>query len=382
MPANEYPQRTLNLIIGIITIIFLGLFATALVLTTRNDLADTQNDYFITAYFTNIGALQTGASVKFGGVKIGRVISIELEPDMNIKVECKISTSKNIPIDSKLTIAATTVSGDTYMNLILGTDTVMLEHTHDQANSPVLKGLNFISINGIGTVFNDMKDITTVLTNSFSRLFGKESKVIAEYKTTIDNLPKLTRSLEELKQEKSQLLTKVEKATNSFASLKEQADCCIGDLARDYPLNKINSGIGTISKATAELGATINSIQNTDRVSQIKADFSQLNTWAESLTIAKRSVLGILLSKGCGGLSQTIKLVGESVKTAQDFSLFKKLGFYFDGKRLLSNFEERTHAEYMPASIYMYRWSVFSYQRYMHNCDLPSGVKNCPQDLR
>lgn len=380
--SADNQNSKLNLILGSITILFLALIALALVLSTRRDLLDTREDYYIVTYYSNIGLLTKGAPIKYGGVNIGRVISVELLGDMRIQVECELTTSKKIPTDSKLAVAATTVSGDTYLNLIIGTAPTTLAHSNTLEDAPVLKGLNFISISNVGAIFADMEEVTTVFTSSLTRLFGKDSYTLAQYKETLANLPKLKENFESFNEEKKHLAKSVNRAQTEMKKIKEQIDCCMEDIFAKYPINKLKSNINIISSSFKELSETIESIQSKNEFSAIQADISRISNWAESLKFEKNSILAILLSKGCGGISKTIKIVGNSVKTAQDFSLFKKLGFYLDGKELLENFEKRTHAEYLPSSVYMYRWSVFSYQRYKHNCDLPCGKKSCPSSLR
>ena len=209
MQVSADNQNTrLNLILGSITILFLALIALALVLSTRRDLLDTRDDYYIVTYYSNIGLLTEGAPVKYGGVNIGRVVSVELLDDMRIQVECELATSKKIPTDSKLAVAATTVSGDTYLNLLIGTAPTTLAHSNTLEDAPVLKGLNFISISNVGTIFTDMQEVATVFTSSLTRLFGKNSYTLAQYKEMLANLPKLKENFESLNEEKKHLMKK------------------------------------------------------------------------------------------------------------------------------------------------------------------------------
>ena len=372
----------LNMILGSITILFLALIAIALVLSTRRDLLDTREDYYIVTYYSNIGLLTEGAPIKYGGVNIGRVVSVELLENMRIQVECELITSKKIPTDSKLAVAATTVSGDTYLNLIIGSAPTTLAHSSTLENAPVLKGLNFISISNVGSIFTDMKEVTTVFTSSLTRLFGKDSYTLAQYKETLTEIPKLKENFELLNEEEQHLMKSINKVQAEMKGIKKLINCCMEDLFEKYPINKIKSDMKIISSSFKELSDTLKTLQIKHKFSIIQTDMTKINNWANTLKVEKNSILAILLSKGCGGISKTIEIVNNSIETAQDFSLFKKLGFYLDGKELVENFEKRTHAEYLPSSVYMYRWSVFSYQRYIHNCDLPCGEKNCPSSLR
>lgn len=375
-------NTTLNMVIGSMTILVLTLIAIALIFSTRKDLLDTHDDYYIITFYYNIGLLETGAPVRFRGVQVGRVTDIRLEKDLQIRVECKIKMSNKIPSDSKLAVAATTVSGDTYLNLIEGIAPTTLAPADNPQDAPVVKGLNYIDIRSIGSAFTDMQEVTSVLISSLSRLFGKDSYTIQQYHDTIKKFPRLKQEFDGFNTEKSHLMEKFSNVQNEILSIKDEIECCMKGILEKYPMEKIQSDIQTISTAFSELSKTMKTIQNNGEFANIQGNINAVSAWAGGLEIKDRSVLGIILSKGCGGMTKTIEMVNHSVETAQDFSIFKLLGFYFDGKSLLANFEKRTNAEYLPASEYMYRWSVFSYERYRHNCDLPCGEKSCPPSLR
>ena len=380
--ASNNPDRQLSLIIGTIAIVIFALLAIALSLSTRQDLLDTREDYYVVSYYTNIGLLQKGAPVKYGGVQIGRVTSVDLMKDQRIRVESDITMPNPIPTNSMLSVAATTVSGDTFLNLILGDSSTNLVHADTPDDAPVVKGLNFIDISSLGCIFTDMKDITTTLYSNISRLFSKDSFTLTQAKEAFNMVPTLRKSFAELNKEIDNIKPKITEVTAQILKIKKETECCTKKLFSILPLEKIKSDIATIGKSFNQINDAISAVTKSESFSKVKDDLSTINTWADSLKIADNSIIGILLSDDCGGAKQTIKLVGESVKTAEDFSLFKKLGFYLDGRELLANFEERTHAEYLPASSYMYRWSIFSFERYLHDCDLPSGAKCCTPNLR
>ncbi len=383
MQQKKTPSySTLNLILGSITIIFLAFFAAALVISAHKDILDTREEYYIVSFYHNIGLLEAGAPIKYGGVNIGKVTEIELQPDMRIRIECRLTMSRKIPTDSKLAVAATTVSGDTYLNLIIGTAPTVLAHSDRPENAPVLKGLNFIDIESLGSIFTDMQGIFSVFTGSLKRIFGKDSYTLTQYREAMATINILQKNFTLFNTEKERFLQEVARLTTGISNTKTALDTTLNTILKNYPMDRIKRNFQSISGNLSALQATMKQLGGGNDFKTIQNNITAVNSWVDTLKIEDRSILGIMLSKDCGGISKTIAMVGKSVKTAQDFSLFKKLGFYFDGKKLLKNFEERTHAEYLPASVYMYRWSVFSHQRYLHNCDLPCGAKSCPKELR
>ncbi len=373
---------SLNLILGSITIIFLAFFAAALVISAHKDLLDTREEYYIVSFYHNIGLLEAGAPVKYGGLVIGKVTSVELQSDMRIRIECRLTMARAIPTDSKLAIAATTVSGDTYLNLILGTAPTVLAHSDTPDDAPALKGLNFIDIESIGCIFTDMQGIFAIFSRSMKRLFGQDSYTITQYKSAMSTIDTLKKDFSLINNKKNAFLQEVSILGSSITRLKKDINTTLDTVLENYPIDRLKHSFQNISGNISTLQDTFKQLKNNYDIAAIQNNITTINNWVDTLKISDKSIMRILLSKDCGGVTKTISMVGNSVKTAQDFSLFKKLGFYLDGKRLLKNFEERTHAEYLPASVYMYRWSVFSHQRYLHNCDLPCGAKNCPKELR
>jgi phospholipid/cholesterol/gamma-HCH transport system substrate-binding protein len=77
----------------------------------------------VKAEFTNIGSLKVRAKVSLGGVLIGRVVKIDLEPKtFNAKVWMTIDPSlvDNLPIDSRASILTAGLLGDNYISVTPG----------------------------------------------------------------------------------------------------------------------------------------------------------------------------------------------------------------------------------------------------------------------
>ena len=331
--GTEGSFKLLKFIIGSITLLLLALITVALVLSTHDDLLETDDEYFISTYYTNIGLLEKGAPVRYRGVKIGRVTSVTLQKDMRIRVVCEVVTANKIPLDSKLAVAATTVSGDTYLNLIPGSKRNSIPNASIPENAPILRGLNFIDISSLGSIFADMKDITSNFINSATRLFGKNSYTIKNYKEIMANIPGIAQGFSELSSQKDILAGHVTNLKTGLNNIRDTAERFIHKITTSYPTRKIHSQFQSISKNIQDISQTLQGTSNKTDIASIQANLTNINNWVDSLRIADHSILGILLSKDCGGMPQTVKMVGKAVNTVQDFSLFKKLGFYMDGKK-------------------------------------------------
>ncbi|WP_032093536.1 outer membrane lipid asymmetry maintenance protein MlaD [Necropsobacter rosorum] len=108
----------LFLLLGIAALVFLGL-----------KVANVQGfneakSYHISATFDNIGGLKVRAPLKVGGVVIGRVTDIELDPKTYLPV-VKIAINQayhDIPDNSSLSIKTSGLLGEQYVALSLGFD--------------------------------------------------------------------------------------------------------------------------------------------------------------------------------------------------------------------------------------------------------------------
>lgn len=82
------------------------------------------NDYEITARFTNLGPLRANAPVKIGGVSIGRVSDISLDP---VKLDSVVSLAidkryDDLPADTSAAILTSGLLGESYIDLQPGGD--------------------------------------------------------------------------------------------------------------------------------------------------------------------------------------------------------------------------------------------------------------------
>lgn len=82
------------------------------------------NDYEITARFTNLGPLRSNAPVKIGGVSIGRVSHITLDP---VKLDSVVTLAidkryDDLPADTSAAILTSGLLGESYVSLQPGGD--------------------------------------------------------------------------------------------------------------------------------------------------------------------------------------------------------------------------------------------------------------------
>ncbi len=100
------------LLLGIAALVFLAIQAT-------NGGSFSSGSYRLTAEFANIGSLKPRAPVNLGGVRIGSVDSIELDPiSFNARVTLAINTEYDqLPDDSSAAILTSGLLGDQYVGI-------------------------------------------------------------------------------------------------------------------------------------------------------------------------------------------------------------------------------------------------------------------------
>jgi len=115
MRANYKVELTsgIFLLMGIAALLWLATEATDYGMQVGND------TYSVSARFTNVADLKSRAPVKIGGVTVGLVESITLDPvEFDAVVEMKIDRRfSDIPNDSSASVLTSGVLGDRYIGL-------------------------------------------------------------------------------------------------------------------------------------------------------------------------------------------------------------------------------------------------------------------------
>jgi phospholipid/cholesterol/gamma-HCH transport system substrate-binding protein len=111
------------LVLGVAALIWLATEAT----NYGQELGD--DSYVISARFVNVGDLKNRAPVKVGGVSIGLVKDVKLDPvTFEALVEMRIDRRINeLPADTSAAILTSGVLGDRYVSLEPGGDPAFLE---------------------------------------------------------------------------------------------------------------------------------------------------------------------------------------------------------------------------------------------------------------
>lgn len=116
--------RTAEITVGLFMLAgILSLLMLALQVSGLSFFLKEEPGYKVQAEFSNIGALKVRAKVSIGGVVVGRVVKIALEPEtFNATVWMAVDPSRveNLPADTQASILTAGLLGDNYISLTPG----------------------------------------------------------------------------------------------------------------------------------------------------------------------------------------------------------------------------------------------------------------------
>lgn len=117
-------RNPVEAVLGFLVLIFAGVFLTFAL--SRVDVQKMEG-YPLFASFRKVGGLEMGADVRIGGIKVGSVTAIELDPQTYLaSVQMTIKENILLPIDTAAAIADAGVMGDKYIRLDIGKEKQML----------------------------------------------------------------------------------------------------------------------------------------------------------------------------------------------------------------------------------------------------------------
>ncbi|MDH5829071.1 outer membrane lipid asymmetry maintenance protein MlaD [Luteimonas sp. M1R5S18] len=120
--ANRGPR--LEFAVGAFLVLALGSLLVLAIASTNGRFGMARDSYELTARFTQIGQLRPNAPVKIGGVTVGRVSGIDLDP---VKFDSIVTLAidsrfAEIPIDTSAGILTGGLLGESYVGLQVGGD--------------------------------------------------------------------------------------------------------------------------------------------------------------------------------------------------------------------------------------------------------------------
>lgn len=118
-------RNLIETILGGVVLVVAGLF---LVFAYSNSGIQAVSGYEIFAKFDRIDGLKNGGDVRMSGIKVGTVLSQEIDPKTYLAVvRLSVDPSIRLPLDSAAEIVSDGLLGGKYMSLVPGAEEKMIE---------------------------------------------------------------------------------------------------------------------------------------------------------------------------------------------------------------------------------------------------------------
>lgn len=132
-------KNPVETILGFFVLIFAGVFL--FFAGSRVDIKKIEG-YTVAANFMKIGGLEVGSDVRISGIKVGSVLSTNLnQEDYTADVYLSIDSSVRLPIDTVASISDVGIMGDKYVRLEPGKSQAVIKD-----NGRIIKTKNYKSL--------------------------------------------------------------------------------------------------------------------------------------------------------------------------------------------------------------------------------------------
>ena len=223
---------------------------------------DQKFDYY-DARFTSVSGLSRASDVRFSGLPVGQVVSVQLSPEGDGTVVARLEVEGGTPIrtDSVATIESMGVTGVSYVGITAGDpDAALLNKSADAAIPEIQTGRSVIQTLTEGAP-KMIEEAVTVM-DELSTLLGDENQ--QKVQTILDNLVNASGELSRTLEEFSGISDTVAGVSRDIAAFTEQLDPVITSAQTtlttlDETLNSATKLAGRVETSLDEADATLQS---------------------------------------------------------------------------------------------------------------------------
>jgi phospholipid/cholesterol/gamma-HCH transport system substrate-binding protein len=271
---------------GIIIVSAIAILSVFIVLIGGGQFFQKYDNYYVKVM--NAAGLETGAQVKLGGVRIGRITDIRppLKPGEPVTIEIGLKKGAILYEGTKALITQVGFVGDIYLllsvnntaNRIIKPGDVIPSEEFMQMDILMTK-INVLStsveklVNDVDRLFNEknVKGIEALIGNTNSAILSSTSsieKVASILKVSTDKLERVLNEVEDIlkgnKGDVSQLLKKaredIEKAGDMIKSIEKTSKSV--DRAVDHQSRNLDHLVNSMTRTTEELQDLLQEIKN------------------------------------------------------------------------------------------------------------------------
>jgi phospholipid/cholesterol/gamma-HCH transport system substrate-binding protein len=252
-------------LVGLFVVVAVGLLL-ATVFALSGAFTHATNIY--RAYFKYAGGLEPGKGVRYaGGLKIGRVENVRVDPNDASRMEVTFSVAEGTPIkkDTTVKIAALSALGENYVELKPGK-----KDSPDAKPGDALPSVEFFSLSDLGDTLSDLKPKVTSLLDEMNGRIVELRETIARVNDLINernranvagSLTNLNSMLEENRPKVKSTLSNLDATSAKMPALVDDFKKTVADA--DKALKNIDDILGENRKDVREsiqkLHETLNS---------------------------------------------------------------------------------------------------------------------------
>lgn len=224
--------------------------------------------YDLVSVFSNATGLKIKAPVELAGVQVGVVKEIELMDSRQAKVTLLLNRKVKLPLDSKAVLRTRGFLGETYVEIIPGTEGEMIlkagERIYDTGRTGDINQL----VSQFNEIADDIKDVTSSLKNlvgtdemaPINRIVNNLDKFSESIKTITvnnqDNVNRIASNLADFTTELKNLLNRgqadVEESMQRIASITRKIDEGRGTVGRlvndEETVEKLNDAVDNLNE--------------------------------------------------------------------------------------------------------------------------------------
>lgn len=240
--------------VGAVTLIGLLLFGYILVHLGGFTFGD--KGYPVQATFSHVGGLQEGNAVRYAGVHIGRVQTVEVIPE-GVKVTLMIQPGVKIPEQARFTIGTDGLLGEKFVNIIPPPKTSGFLEPNAQVKGEDPQGLDTLVVNADKVLADVQK-----LVQSLNDILGDE-KVKAALKDSALNAKDITASLNRFSASLARMAENNEQDVKVMVSNLAVMSASLREVAGR--VDRLVANVDNNGQTAADLRETISNLRNTSQ---------------------------------------------------------------------------------------------------------------------
>jgi phospholipid/cholesterol/gamma-HCH transport system substrate-binding protein len=256
----------------------------------------------------NVAELTPGDAVVFRGVRIGRVSSIEVEPDgQAVRVSVDLEKTVKLPEDAGAVLAPESMFGDWQAEIVSRShypeyDFYAVPRSASSGGVRVVGGYTLPELTRLTASAEEISTNLENLTNRLEMAFSK--KTAQNLSQAIDNIEAISREIRDLVNQESSVarnvtanadtaLTQIEEASRVARRSFERVDSVLREAQLDSIVTNVRLATGSIRQVSGVVSGSSEQIQAT--LTRADSVFARLDRITAQLESGKGS-LGILLS--------------------------------------------------------------------------------------